>query len=218
MGTDKLRDLLDRIPMTLLVILFAAYVGYDYLQFLGDAPFVSNPNAPLLLKKKEVEAMTTENAKLKQRVDRLQDFMKNLEGKRAELRRLALDLEAMKTTLPENLDIPDFMKTVVTEAKKVGITVVGLKPTESFSKEYYGEQAFDFQFRGVYVQLLVFLERLSSIQKIVRVDNFSIKPMRDDPSRFVELEGVVQIKAYRYLRSKADELGKTEAANKAGGT
>jgi type IV pilus assembly protein PilO len=208
-NSDKIKEILSRIPIGTLALLYAGYLGYDYWSFTHDE------SSPLLQKQSQIESAKTDNAKLQVKVKQGQDFLKSLEAKKAELRKLAGDLEAMKGTLPEALDVPEFMKTTLTEARKVGLTVVSLKPTEGKNFEFYAEQPFEFAFRGVYVQLMVFLERMANIQRIARVDDFDIKPLSPGASRYVELEGTVNIRAYRYLNSKADELARERAKDAA---
>lgn len=205
MNREMLKERLEKFPITLLLVLFLGYLAYDYSVFMND------PASLLTAKKTELKGAKEINNKIQERVKQANEYVRNLEAKTAEIRRLAVELEGMKATLTESLDVPGFMKMAITEAKKVGLVVLGLKPTALNKSEYYVEQAFELNFRGVYVQLLVFLDRLSQAQKIVRVDNFSIKPKGGGSSRYVELEGTVQIKTYYYLGSKADELGRTES-------
>ncbi len=202
---EKFKEAFAKIPFVLIMVIVLGWFAWDYSSFTQDE------SSPLNLARKEIEAAKSDNERLQSRVKQGVEFVKTLEAKKAELRKLSEELNSMKGTLSETLDVPDFMKTVLAEAKHVGLTVVRLQPAEPVSKEFYQEQPFDFTFRGVYVQLTAFLERMSGIQKIVRVDNFNIRPVSPSNARFVTLEGTVQVKAYRYLASKADEVGKNPA-------
>lgn len=201
MNQERLKEILHKIPWTGIAAVIALYMGYDYYWFTTDAA------SPLVQKQAQIVTITEENEKLKTKIKQANDFLKSLDAKKAELRALHQQLQDMKGTLSETLDVPDFMKTTITEAKKVGLAVLSLKPTESAKKEYYAEQAFDLAFKGVFVQLVVFFDRVANLQKIVRVENFALKPVSSSLSRYVELEGVVQLKVYRYIGSKADTLG-----------
>lgn len=202
MNKDKLIEILKKIPFVPLVGLYVAYLGYDYYEFLND------PGATLALKQGDLTAAQAEAEKLKGRVKAANDFLKRLDVKKQELRRLAQDLDDTKAVLSDSLDVPAFMDTVVTEAKRSGITVIGLKPGEQSKHEYYHQQTFDLSFRGAFVQVVGFFDRISNMQKIVRMDNFNVKPVSGTSSKIVELQGTVQLKAYRYAGSKADELAK----------
>lgn len=202
MDLKSLKPLLDKIPVNILLVLFLANLGWDYYNF------ESSPDSPQELKKAEIKSLEQELEKLRDRVKKADTFRKSLDSKALEIRKLLQDLEATKTGLSEELDVAALIRTVLTEAKKVGLTVVSLRPTQSKTSEYYVEQAFDLQFKGVYFQLVGFLDRISNLQKIVRVDSLSVDRSSSSLARYVEVTGTVQLKAYRYNRSKADELQK----------
>src|SRR5205823_12664401 len=91
---------------------------------------------------------------------------------------------------------------------RVGLQVNGIKPLEPRKSEYYVEQPFELNFRAVYAQLYVFLQRLSTVERIARVDDFDIHPAGPSSAPYVELTGTIEIKTYKYIGSKADELAK----------
>src|SRR5690606_24807471 len=80
-------------------------------------------------------------------------------------------------------------------------------PSDERNHEYYIEKIFRLDFTGVYPQLFVFLERIASLQKILRVDGFDIKPVGPQNQKYVEIGGSLRILAYRYSGSRADEIG-----------
>lgn len=210
MNSDRLKELLQKIPVTILALVYVGYLGLDYYGYLHDEA------SPLILARKDLEAAKKDNIKLQARVKEGENFLKSLEAKRVELRSLASELDSVKGTLSENLDLPEFMKTVLTEARRVGLFVVSLKPASYTEKEYYGAHVFDFAFRGVFVQMMLFLDHMANVQKIVRVDNFNIRPRGSTSGKYVEIDGTVQLSAYHYIASKADALGREAAPNAAG--
>ncbi|MGK5084962.1 type 4a pilus biogenesis protein PilO [Bdellovibrionota bacterium FG-1] len=202
MNNERIKEVLERLPLGFLLILYMGYLGFDYYSFTTAS------DSPLLQKQSEVANIKKNTVVVQEKLKVAHDFFKSLDAKRGEIRHLAQVLGEMKGSLSADVDVPSFMKMVVTEAKKVGLNVMGIKPIERKSHEYYEEQPFALGFKGVYVQLLVFLERLSNVQNIVRVDDFEIRPISASGARFVELEGVLQIKTFKYLGTKADEIGK----------
>ncbi|MBL7715014.1 MAG: type 4a pilus biogenesis protein PilO [Bdellovibrionales bacterium] len=197
---EKLREILPKIPFLPLTALYLGYLGYDYYTFIDD------PNSALNQKKAEGEKVKVETQKLQKKVAEQKEYASKLEGKRAEIRQMAADLDAMKGTIGDVVNVPDFMRDHLMEAKKVGMTVLGLKPTDKGRTEYYGIQNFELNFRSVYMQLMVFLDRVSKSSKIVRVENITIKPVGSSLSRYVELQGTLQLRTYFYMGSNADQL------------
>jgi Tfp pilus assembly protein PilO len=197
---EELGEKLRKVPVAMLFVVFGAYVAWDWYGFNND------PESPMIQAKTQLVEIRKETERLQGKVKEAQEFMRSLETKRMEIRKLAQELEEFKGTLHTSIDVPNFMKLMATEAKKVGLTVLGIRPGEMRERQYYGEQTFTFGFRGIYVQFLVFLDRLSNIQNIVRADRFDIVPVSASQSRFVELEGTVHIRAFRYLGTQADDV------------
>jgi Tfp pilus assembly protein PilO len=130
----------------------------------------------------------------------------------------------MKSTIAENIDIPSFMKMVDTESRKLGLNVVSLKPLPPVPQENYTEHVIQFAFKGIYAQVVNFLERMSNVNDIVRVEAFNFSPLREGKQgRFIVLDGTMELKTFTYLQSSADNLkfealpGPKNQANPPGG-
>jgi Tfp pilus assembly protein PilO len=201
-----MQDLISRFPITLVLVAWLGYLGYDYYWF------TSNQDSPLLQRRAQIEELNRSNQELQAEIKRAEAFFAKLNTQKTQLRDLSQRLSEMKVTVSEDLDIASFVKMVITEAKKVGVNVLSLRPSKQTKAEFYVEQAFELHFKSVYVQMVVFLERLSNIQKIVRVDNFSIRPVTSSSSNYVELDVTLELKVYSYLASKADEIGRATSA------
>lgn len=196
---------------SILILVFAVlmgYLGWDYYTFTTD------PTSELGVQRSQLEQKKTDVIAKERKIEDAKGFYANLEKKRDELRALSTELATMKSTLTETIDIPAFMKLVLTEAKKVGLSVTSLAPLPSVNRTYYTEQPFDLTFQGVYVQFIAFLDRLSQAERIVRVDDFSIRPRggTNRTGKFIDLEGTLKVRSYVYLGTKEDEL-----ATRAGG-
>jgi Tfp pilus assembly protein PilO len=206
---DRIFDILDKLPVVPILVLYGAWAGWDYYGF------TTADDSPVRAREAQIQSAEEETRKTQAKLKELEEFARNLERKRAEVRGLASKLDEMKATLTEELDIPELVKLVVREAQKVGLTVVSIRPTEQKPSEFYVEQSFELAFKGVFVQLLVYLERLSSLERIVRVDNFDVKAAGASTSAYVELEGKIEVKAYRYNASSADQVAKEPGAHPA---
>ena len=202
MNSNVIKDLLEKIPVGLLAFVYLAYIGYQYYDFR------SNPSSPYVEKMKVLTDAQELNKKSNLKLKEVQEFIKHLNDKKVELRELSKTLQDVKGSLPEYLDVPKFMKTVVTEAKRVGMTIMSLSPSGSENKEYYTEQNFKMEFRTAFVQYLAFLQRIANVNDIVRIENFEMSSVGNARNKFVEISGKLEIKTYRYLASKADSLGK----------
>ncbi len=202
-----LQALVAKLPLTLILTLFLASLGLEFYTFKTDA------TSELGVKRAQWQANKASIEGLKAKAKIAHDFYNGLDVKVTEIRTLQGELENMKSSLSNELDIPGFVKMVVTEASKVGLRVLSIKPTALRTTDLYVEQAFEMSYQGLFAQLLVFLDRLAKLKRIVRVDSFDVKRLGSATSNYVEIGGVVQIKAYRY----EDNTGKTLSAAPATG-
>src|SRR4051812_24987581 len=99
---DKLREILAKIPIIPLLILWVGKLGYDYYSFTTDA------SSALVLKKADIQAVKMENTKLQDEIKKVNDFLKNLEATKVELRNSAQKLDSFKATISDQLDIAEF--------------------------------------------------------------------------------------------------------------
>lgn len=206
MNTDKINEIIDKIPINLLMLIYLLYLGLDYYNFTSESA------SPLVQKQQEISAAKNQMEKSDKKIKELNLFVKTLDLKKSEIRRMTQELDDVKASLPEVIDIPRIMKMMITEAKKAGISVTSLRPTSPKDSEFYTEQPFTLTFRGIYPQLMTLLDRLSNITDIIRVDHFNIKA--GDPSRkYVELEGSLEIKIYKYLSNRADGVASIQPQN-----
>lgn len=209
---DKLKELLDRIPYGLLVVAILGWTGWSYYKFS------SGNDSERAAKQTELDNVKKETDAIEAKIKAANEFYRSLDQKRIELRALAQQLDEMRGNLTEQLDVAYLVKMIVTEATKVGLSVQGIKPTTSKVSEYYAEQTFELSYRAVYVQLLVFIERLSTVERIVRIESLDSKAVGSTDAPYVEIAGNIQLKAYKYIGSKADQLGKPDEGGAPAGT
>jgi Tfp pilus assembly protein PilO len=190
-----------------------AYAGYCYFDF---GRFQSDPASEFGQKNSAFEQAKKEQQALERKNKEMIAFLENVQAKKAEVEQLAVRLSELKSALSDRVDGAEFMKLIITEAKKVGIVVLSVKPMAKNDTEFYREFPYELKFKGVFVQVYAFLSRVAAMQRLVRVDDFQLKSNSKSTSRFVELEGELKIKTFSYRGSKADELAQGESG-KGGG-
>ena len=196
---ENLKNVLNRIPYAMLVAGVILYLAYDWYTFETDLA------SPKLVKNAEIARLQDERQKLLTKVKEAEEFYRNLEAKRQELRTLATELSEMKAALSDEFDPSAFMKVILTEAKKLQLRVEDFAPTGKNQQEFYIEYEYGLKFKGLFAQLVGLMKRLSSVQTLVRVDDFEVTPSAPPTARYVELKGNIKIKAYRYAASAADQ-------------
>lgn len=203
MNLDQIKALLQKIPITLIMVGFILYTSVEYFY-----SFKRSKDSPLVLKMSQLSKAQEELRATKQRLEVIEKFKKELDIKRAEIRNLAMELENIKLSLSEELNRGDFISAITKESSRAGLRTIGITPgAEGESKTYYSESSFKFNFRGFFVQILIFLERIAHMKQLVRADDFQIIPTNHTDSKtLTELNGLIQIKAFRYRASNEDEI------------
>ncbi len=197
----------------MVVMGFAAMTYYDFSQYKQA------PESPYVARKSQIDLMRKEIAALEKKNGEMLEFVKTLETKKQEVGQLSTRLFELKAAMSDRLDVPEFTRMIVTEAKRVGLTVQSIRPQQRMDTEYYRVFPFELKFRGVFPQIYTFMSRVANLQKLVRIDRFTLSPATSSSSKFVELEGEIELKTFAYLGSQADTIaGKSsaEAGSKGG--
>lgn len=202
MNVEALLGPLSRVPWSLIGFAILMLFGWQYYDFMN------NETSELNQEKARVVGIREEISKKNQKLKDVETFKQTVVERRRKIDELRAELESKKLAVSESVDAAEFMGVLNAQARRVGLEVMRLEPGQSTSKELYAEHPFRLSFRGVYVQFLVFLERLAKLEKIVRVDRFDVKPSaKAQVSRsLVELEGQMEMKVYRYVSSAADTM------------
>jgi len=198
---EKIREFIDKVPWLFLMLGVLSYVGYDYFVI-----FQSDPSSPMVVKRTMVSNTQRDVKKLSAKIKEEEQFAAQLEQKKVELRQLATELDNLRGTLTDDLDIAGFMKMTVTEAKRVGMEVLSLRPSSTVERELFVEQPFGFKFRGQYPQILVFLSRVAKKRNIVKIMDFDLAVKGNNADQHILIEGTVNLSAFQYRRSKADDV------------
>jgi type IV pilus assembly protein PilO len=210
MNLDAILIPLARLPWTLLAFGIAGWFAYDYYTFFNSA------DSPLQIEKNQIVELQSEVKAKAAKLQEVEQFRRTLDQRKQQLAEMVAQLNEKKSAVSEKFDAAEFINLVSTEARRVGLDVIRLEPQTTVTKELYAEHPFRLVFRGVYVQFLVFLERISSLQKIVRIDEFDVSPSKNaQPGKsLVELEGRMALKVYRYVNSEADAIPQQTSTSK----
>jgi Tfp pilus assembly protein PilO len=176
------------------------------MQFWDFKSFQEDQTSDFGMKTSQVTQTKAEIVSLEKKNVEMQEFVKAIDAKKMELSELSSKLFELKSALSDRLDAAEFTRSIFTEAKKAGLDVQSIRPKGKLDTEFYREFPFELRFKGVYPQIFTFLNRISNMQRVVRVDQFSLRPISSAKSQFVQLEGDLELKTYAYLGSQADKI------------
>jgi Tfp pilus assembly protein PilO len=111
-------------------------------------------------------------------------------------------------TLSDNLDVPALLKMLILEAKRTGVRVERVEPGLRSQKKYYLEQEFKMNVTGTFAQVVHYFQRIAQLQRILRVEEFSMKPATVTNLSGNVLDSKLSIRAYQYTVSSEDQVAK----------
>lgn len=193
------------VPFVMLFLFYVGSLGMEYyeFQFAPDGQ-VEMHRAAMAGKKAEIQT-------LKKKLEDAEGFAKSLDLKKEELRAQFKKLVGYKDVLSESLDVPSLIKIIVTETKRIQIKVEKIEPGKRNTKDYYVEQEFKLNVRGNYFQLVLLAQRIAQLQRILRIESFTMKPAGAAGSRSgAQLDAQLSIRAYQYAPSREDSLAGVE--------
>jgi len=193
---------LKNFPFAILFVLYVLYLSYQLYGFhYASDGAVAQHQAQMSAEQSEIEV-------LKKKLAEGNRFVQSLELKKAELQTQLQKLAEYQGTLSDTLDVPSMIKLLITEAKKIDLRVDKIEPGKKLQKQYYLEQEFKLDVRGSYHQILLFAQRVSQMQRILRIEAYAIHP--EQGSQIVkaksQLTAQLSIRAYQYTVSKEDRI------------
>ena len=168
------------------------------------------------IKKQEISDVEKRRDQLQKKYEKLQEFSKNVDKKREDLFRAASELSALKDAIPERNELPTLMNVLVTEAKRVGLTVKGINPQIEVRKDFFIEQPVKLEVSGAYFQLLAFTERLMSVNQVIQVASLDLSLSQENSAIRKVLVAKMDVKFFKYLGTQADTLGRQESTAPSG--
>jgi type IV pilus assembly protein PilO len=205
----KINEIVAKIPITLLLMAYLLFLGYQWYDFKNGS------DSALNVKKSELEDAEKKKDQLNKKLVTLSEFAKNVEKKKRDLLQAMADLSALKDAIPEQNELPTLMNVLVTEAKRVGLSVKGINPQPEVRKEYYIEQPVKLEVGGAYFQLLAFTERLTSVSQVIQIGTLDVAPSQDKSPKGILLAAKMDVKFFKYLGTQADNLGKQDSGSQA---
>jgi Tfp pilus assembly protein PilO len=200
-------------PILLLLFGYLGYLGYQYYTFeYSTEGEVELHRAALASANSELEGLK------KKLVDGTK-FMQTLDQKREEIRNQMGKLAEFQGALSEAPDVPVLLRLLDTEAKRAELRVDRVEPGKKDAKEYYLEQEFKVEVRGSFQNILLFVHRISQLQRILRIEGVNLRIAGTPISaKGITLASNLSVRAYQYTLSKEDKMQVAEIPKDLTGT
>jgi type IV pilus assembly protein PilO len=146
----------------------AAFVG---LSIVATGVFwysyVGPAEASLAARRAELETVRGD-------IDRGLATARQLPEFRQEVADLQVQLDGLRSVLPEERDVADLLRQVQATATQSNLTILGFTPQAVATRELHAEWPIGLQLEGTYHDLGAFLERISKFPRIINVGEITI--------------------------------------------
>lgn len=116
---------------------------------------------------KALDAKLQENAQLEPYRSKLADIDRQIAN-------LQQQLEIERRIVPDEKEVPNFMKMLDAEANKAGVELRRYTADTTNNKEFYTEVPFEIEIDGPYYSMLGFFDQVSKLERIVNVSNLQV--------------------------------------------
>jgi type IV pilus assembly protein PilO len=141
----------------------------------------------------------------------------------AELARARQRAQQLQSVLPNDPDIPGFMRSVNALAEASGLQISLIQPVEERVEQYYARIPVKLEMRGSYLSLARFFHSVSQLPRVINMENIKLQRPTEDPvSHEIKLEASLLATTFRSVQRPAPGArpaapGGPNAARPAGG-
>ena len=127
------------------------------------------PGSPLATQKDEIAAADRQIAILEPQVQQLQDYERRHPELKAQVAGLEKQLEVLRTIVPEEKDVDDFIRMMHASAASSNVEIRRITSKPVVAKEFYNELPFEIEFDGPYYSVMSFFAKLGQLSRIINV-------------------------------------------------
>lgn len=131
------------------------------------------PGSPVEAQRTELAAVTAEIQTLEPEVRALEVIERQHAELKAQVAGLEKQLEVLKTIVPEEKDVDEFIRMVHAAAASSNVEIRRITSKPVVPKEFYNELPFEVEFDGPYYSVMSFFAKLGQLSRIINVSDLS---------------------------------------------
>ena len=147
------------------------------LVIIGAGEYV--PMFPVASLRSDLETNHTRDSDLNRQVSELQVYERRNAEFKLEMAALEKQLETLKTIVPEDKELDEFMRLLQESAAASGVSIRRLTAQAVVPKDYHYELPFDIEVDGPYFSIEDFFSRLSRLSRIINVGDLTFTGLAD---------------------------------------
>jgi len=133
------------------------------------------PVSPVAQERDEFDKAVRQRSQLNQEVTQLQVYRQRYGELKSQMDALSKQLETLKTIVPEDKEVDEFIRLVEGAASASNVQVRRLTAQPITAKEYHYDMPFEIQADGPYFNVLDFFGRLSRLSRIINVGDLNFE-------------------------------------------
>jgi type IV pilus assembly protein PilO len=137
------------------------------------------PIFPVAAMRNSLQLHNTQLADLNQQVSQLQVYERRNAEFKLEMAALEKQLDTLKTIVPEEKELDEFIRLIQGAASASGVQIRTLTAGAVVTKEYHYELPFDITVDGPYFSIEDFFSRLSRLSRIINVGDMTFSGLSD---------------------------------------
>ncbi|MBZ5641482.1 MAG: type 4a pilus biogenesis protein PilO [Acidobacteriia bacterium] len=147
------------------------------LVIIGAGEYV--PVFPVASLRSDLETNHNRDSDLNRQVSELQVYERRNAEFKLEMAALEKQLETLKTIVPEDKELDEFMRLLQESAAASGVSIRRLTAQAVVPKDYHYELPFDIEVDGPYFSIEDFFSRLSRLSRIINVGDLTFTGLGD---------------------------------------
>src|ERR1700676_3077443 len=133
------------------------------------------PLSPVAQERDEVDKAVRQRSELNQEVTQLQVYRQRYGELKSQMDALSKQLETLKTIVPEEKEVDEFIRLVQGAAVASNVQIRRLTAQPVVAREYHYDMPFEILADGPYFNILDFFGRLSRLSRIINVGDLDFE-------------------------------------------
>ncbi len=130
--------------------------------------------------RKEIQKTRQQISQLDRKIAQAKIRARNLKKFEAELKEIDTEFQQALKLLPNKKEIPTLLRTITQLGADCNLTFVLFSPKNERAKEFYVEIPIEMEVRGKYHDAAMFFYKIGRMDRIVKILDFSMKPVKKD--------------------------------------
>lgn len=141
------------------------------------------PGSPLKAQREAIDQADQQIAALLPQVRQLEDYERRHADLKAQVAGLEKQLEVLRTIVPEEKDVDDFIRMMHASAASSNVEIRRITSKPVVAKEFYNELPFEIEFDGPYYSVMAFFTKLGQLSRIINVSDLTFTGMEKAKDR-----------------------------------